>query len=252
MSDRATCGSAGPADEAPPAPRPARTGRALPWVTAGLLALAIVGAAVRGPLEAEPRWTGSDGEENPTSLSTVQLTFPPQDPSDQPTLPPFEPFEVPAVVGQVLMWVAIAAAALVLALVLRRLLSQLQREPAIEGPDVAGGVSVVQDAVPDLTDAFAEAQARLRERSAPRDAVIAAWVALEEAAADHGIVRAASQTPTEFAVGVLRRGADAEAVTHLRDVYLAARFSEHPVTHDDVARAQVALDAIARAWQDAR
>lgn len=74
------------------------------------------------------------------------------------------------------------------------------------------------------------------------DAVVLAWLTLEQAAADCGSARQPHQTPTEFTAAVLGGLAvDAAALDRLRRRYQRARFSDHPVTAEDVQAAREAL-----------
>ncbi|RIQ16369.1 DUF4129 domain-containing protein, partial [Jiangella rhizosphaerae] len=77
-------------------------------------------------------------------------------------------------------------------------------------------------------------------------AVIAAWLALESAAAGSGAPRDPVQTPTEFTAALLRRHhADEHAVTTLLGLYHRARFAVHPgLGAGDVAAARQALDTV--------
>ena len=82
----------------------------------------------------------------------------------------------------------------------------------------------------------------VREGGRPRDAVIEAWVTLENAA-DH--TRAPHETATEFTVGLLEKeNADEAALRELRTLYQRARFSQDPVDDDSVTRARAALEQI--------
>jgi hypothetical protein len=83
----------------------------------------------------------------------------------------------------------------------------------------------------------------------PGDAVIAAWLTLEQAAAAAGSGRAAHQTPTEFASAVLAgHQLDAASLDRLRVLYLRARFAtgsvHQPVTTADVEAAADALETL--------
>ena len=137
-----------------------------------------------------------------------------------------------------------------------------------------------------ITDAVDLALARLDGAATPHDAVIAAWLEFEAAASRHGVTREPTETATEFtsrllldgvggawnSAGAQGRGtADrlgdplsanttnaqgastlaaqvpAEAVTGLRDLYNAARFTTRVTTPADVDAARTALRAIARA-----
>lgn len=94
-----------------------------------------------------------------------------------------------------------------------------------------------------LKDAVEQARDLLvREGGRPRDAVIEAWVTLENAA-DHK--RAPHQTATEFTVGLLEKeNADEVALRELRTLYQRARFSTSTVDGDSVTRARAALERI--------
>ncbi|HEU5469952.1 MAG TPA: DUF4129 domain-containing protein [Actinophytocola sp.] len=97
-----------------------------------------------------------------------------------------------------------------------------------------------------LLDAARAAQAELIRHygGPPRDAVIAAWVRLEEAAEDTGTPRRPHQTPTEFTAAL---GAETAALDELRRLYHRARFAPgYPVTQADAEAARAALDEIVR------
>lgn len=85
----------------------------------------------------------------------------------------------------------------------------------------------------------------LRQRTGgePGDAVVAAWLVLERAAARAGSGRKAHQTPTEFTTAVLaEHRVDAAALDRLRTLYQRARFGTRgSVTGEDVADAEEAL-----------
>jgi hypothetical protein len=89
----------------------------------------------------------------------------------------------------------------------------------------------------------------LRGRSGgpPSDAVQAAWLALEEAAAESGTTRHPHQTPTEFTGAVLAAHAvDRAALAALRGLYQRARFGRsESVTEADADTAVSALERIA-------
>lgn len=83
----------------------------------------------------------------------------------------------------------------------------------------------------------------------PADAVVRAWLGLQETAEESGIVRRAAETPTEFTSRILS-GAfvdDGEVHTLLR-LYLRTRFGDHPVTAQDVAEVREALQQLVSSW----
>ncbi|MEJ2857170.1 MULTISPECIES: DUF4129 domain-containing protein [unclassified Saccharothrix] len=87
----------------------------------------------------------------------------------------------------------------------------------------------------------------------PRDAVVAAWLWLEEAAADSGAARLPHQTPTEFTGALLARHAvDETATGALRKAYQRARFGTAEVTEDDARTARDALEHIVRDLEGSR
>lgn len=221
----------------------------LAWTVAGLVVLAAVGAAVRGNLTrplAGPVSPGS-GVAIPPPIdlpSAESASAWPTDPFAE-----IEPIELPPWLGSAVATVLIVAVLALLAAMLRRLLASRAQAPRGPLPEVAGRAGEAADTPPDLTDALAEAEVSLRATTAPRDAVVGAWVALEAGAAELGTARLASQTPTEFTVELLSRSnADPAAVAALRAVYLTARFSPEPVTAEAVERAATALERISATW----
>lgn len=83
------------------------------------------------------------------------------------------------------------------------------------------------------------------------DAVITAWLRLEEAAALAGTPRRPHQTPTEFTAAVLAEYAsDSAAVDELCRLYQRARFSTgHVAGHAEAEAARAALDRIAQSMR---
>ncbi|TDQ04246.1 uncharacterized protein DUF4129 [Labedaea rhizosphaerae] len=104
-----------------------------------------------------------------------------------------------------------------------------------------------------LRSAIAAAQRDLAQRRSgpPSDAVVAAWLRLEQAAAESGRPRAAHQTPTEFTSALLAEHvADDAAVGRLRGLYQRARFGRPgAVTDADADEARSALGAILDGWR---
>lgn len=105
-----------------------------------------------------------------------------------------------------------------------------------------------------LAEALA-ARAGRRERllttGTPRNAIVAAWVDLEQSAAAAGVRREAWQTSAEFVLAMLDAvGADPAAVLRLSELYREARFSDHPLDEghrDDARRALAVVHAGLRA-----
>lgn len=90
----------------------------------------------------------------------------------------------------------------------------------------------------------------LGEEHEPADAVVRAWLGLQETAEESGIVRGASETPTEFTSRILSGAfADDRAVRTLLRLYLRTRFGDHPVTAQDVAEVREALQELVASWK---
>jgi hypothetical protein len=86
----------------------------------------------------------------------------------------------------------------------------------------------------------------------PADAVVRAWLGLQQTAERSGIVRRAAETPTEFTSRILNGAfVDDRAVSTLLRLYLQARFGDHPVTAQDLAEVRVALQQLLSSWQPA-
>jgi hypothetical protein len=91
----------------------------------------------------------------------------------------------------------------------------------------------------------------LDEQREPADAIVRAWLGLQETAAESGIVRRPAETPTEFTSRILGRAlADDRAIRTLLHLYLRTRFGDHPVTTDDVSAVRAALQELVRTWPE--
>jgi hypothetical protein len=88
------------------------------------------------------------------------------------------------------------------------------------------------------------------EQREPADAIVLAWLGLEETAEESGIVRGPSETPTEFTSRILSRAfADDRAIRTLLRLYLRTRFGDHPVTADEVTAVRDALQQLVASWR---
>ncbi len=105
-----------------------------------------------------------------------------------------------------------------------------------------------------LTDTEVAREALRRDRtlhdvalagSDVRNGIVACWVLLEEAAAEHGIARRPAETATELVVRFLHAlDVDPRPVAELAELFLEARFSSHPLPDGTRSRARAALAAI--------
>jgi hypothetical protein len=164
----------------------------------------------------------------------------------------------PVELSRILLWIAIGAVVVLAAVLLWR---RLARRPprSTTGLPVAGPLlepppgpdPEPEPQPPVLRRGVEEALRRLDDEPEPGNAVLAAWLGLQRAAEDSGVVRGAAETPTEFTARILERVfADDRAAATLLALYLRVRFGDHPVTAADVARARVALADLARTWDD--
>jgi hypothetical protein len=148
-----------------------------------------------------------------------------------------------------LLWAALVLAVLAALFWLWRVLPR----PAVKAQTsaVPGGV-VTGPGNPDapaVREGVREAQRLLDAVVDPTDAVLAAWVALEDAAARSGVPRRPADTPTELTSRVLAATeADEGAVTTLLGLYHRARFSVGGVGPEAVTEARRCLDLLAASW----
>lgn len=148
-------------------------------------------------------------------------------------------------VGRLLGWAAVALVVLVavvgLVLVLRAWLTDRDRRTpaAADAPDLdleAVAVAVSGDA----SDRRAALSA-----GTPAEGIIAAWAHLEATLREAGVPLPPSRTSSEVSLDVLRRFAvDPETLATLADLYREARWSHHPLTEVDRARAATAYRSL--------
>lgn len=151
----------------------------------------------------------------------------------------------------VLLGLLVAAALLALVLVMARLLAVRRMYAEQPEEDVEVLNTDVQPDLPTLQQGAARAEERLLAIGRPTDAIIAAWLALEEAAHGSGVDRRPAQTPSEFTTDVLgRTGVPAEPVQTLLGLYLRARFSAAGSGPTDLDQARRCIRALADSWSD--
>lgn len=214
-----------------------------------LLALGLVVAAIRPPWQLHP----------------IVITLPsPKRPAGAPPMPFGSRSATPSLRppraaghGPDLSWIlwvlvalAIAAVVLVLAVIAMRLLAVRQMYAARPDDEIEIAEDVAPD-LPTLQQGAIRAEERLLAIGNPTDAIIAAWLALEEAADASGVHRRAAQTPTEFTADVLgRTGVPSEPVRTLLGLYLRARFAARPPSAEDLATARRCIRDLATSWRD--
>lgn len=240
--------------------RPDREGPADPpgrlAAVIALLVLAVLGAALAGPWKPPTRTESLIPWEPP---EPPDVTIPPQAPPPELQLADLagrdvQPWD--------LTWLGIGLLVVVVAWIAWLVARWFRRHPVElppESPDDAGldlgdtlrGPGVAQPDLPALRAAVAGADLLVRRRVPPTEAVVAAWVHLEDAAGRSGVPRKRTQTPTEFTVDVLdRTPVDPAATRALLALYLRARFGDDPMTTRDVATALAALETLAAGLGD--
>jgi hypothetical protein len=151
-----------------------------------------------------------------------------------------KPHQMPAWLAALLKTLLYVAGTL-LVLFLLRLLYRMIRKiqlPVAETNDAEDWERVKVDKLSDAVDAGLAAM----DTGTATDAVIACWVALEDAAASAGVARQPAETPSEFTVRVLAVGGiSAPELTRLAGLYREARYSSHGSSEGARAEARTAL-----------
>ncbi|MFK4088746.1 DUF4129 domain-containing protein [Kribbella sp. NPDC020789] len=199
---------------------------------AGFVVLASAGGSVR-PV--------SDSTLPPKSapIVTRSATEPTRPTFSERTEPPVKARQLPdwlAGLFQSLFWLALAALLVFIGLLIYRIIRRVQ-------------LPSVTEAEPDWERVAAEKLAEAVDSGLiaidtgrATDAVIACWVALEQAAASAGVARDESETPAEFTVRVLGLGGISEPqLVRLGELYREARYSTHGSSEDARSEARAAL-----------
>lgn len=245
----------------PPVPAPERVRRPGPPMllglaaVAGLFGLLMSAAAVQGT----PQFASTEAESTSPPQENVVLPAPT---ATETPLPP-ESWGDP-VLAQVLGMVfglvlGLAVLALVVVVVrqLIRFLVRLWRDRPLARRDAAaagpGASPTSPDILPDevtIRRGVSDALRTVSERPVPGDAIVAAWIGLEESAADAGQGRAPTETPAEFTARVIggRHGIAAD-VAVLQRLYERVRFGGLIADEGDRLSAADALRGIKAGWR---
>lgn len=140
-----------------------------------------------------------------------------------------------------LLAAGLALLAVVLTTLVARSRPRLGDVPPQEAPEEPG--TELSRAV---TEGLTAATRALREHrdEAPRERVVEAYAAFEQTLAERGVDRGLSGTPMRLLAAAVRSGAPPEPAGELTELFGIARFGQVPVTEEDVARAQSALDEL--------
>ena len=153
----------------------------------------------------------------------------------------------------VLSLVTIAVlAALVLWLARRAQRSRIAVERPVEDDAASPAAGRPADptlAAPEVRRGLARALDLLDEPVTPSDAVVRAWLGLEDAAVAAGAPRRPAETPSEYAARIIRRfDADREAADELRRLYERVRFGGVALGPDAVEAARGCLTRLLASW----
>jgi flagellar basal body-associated protein FliL len=159
----------------------------------------------------------------------------------------------------VVLWILVAAAVAALLWLLAKKLPRPRPKTAEAiadaGPlaDDDTGVAFEDEVEPDapaVRRGIAQALAILGSEREPGDAIVKAWLGLEESAEDAGINRRPAETPTEFTSRMLGRvTSDTSSVNTILRLYLRVRFGDHPASSSDVEQARTALQHLEESWR---
>jgi hypothetical protein len=216
-----------------------------------LLAVLVVAAAgIAGTTHfAGPRWVP-----NLKASRHTQIPHEPFAPVAQPpkSSPPRGADHFP--LGTVVLWIVVAIIVVGIAMLLWRLWASRPSRAAASLNSVAVDATseVASEPEPDmpaLRTGIELALQALDEQREPADAIVRAWLGLQETAEESGIVRQPAETPTEFTTRILSRAfADDRAVRTLLRLYLRTRFGDHPASTEDLAAVRAALQELVRTW----
>lgn len=233
------------------------TSRSRAIIVGAVVVLGLV--TVGGVLAAGPVRTGP----SPWAVPDVAPLRGGQLPAPHASAPPATPAPyagaISSTVPKLLLVVAVLAAIVLGFLLWRMLVRRVSRQVALP-PDLA--LQTIEEPVfdrdpePDPAPAVARGIARalqvLDEPREPHDAIVEAWLGLQEAAADSGVRRRAAETPAEYTTRIIGRiGADSDATETLLRLYQDVRFGGHPVDSDDVATARSCLLRLRESWHAA-
>jgi hypothetical protein len=195
------------------------------------------------------------------SESITETTRPAPSSSPPPEMTPPEDNLILTIIGVVLAIIITAVVAVMIFFGLRmlvRYLRELWRDRPLAVRTAADVDTRAASAAPIVAEPDTEtirrgitaAMQTLQVHVDPGDSIIAAWVGLEETAADAGAGRAANETPSEFTVRIVGRGTGIAAeINTLLGLYESVRFGGRHADEDDRATASRCLAAIEGGWR---
>ena len=223
-----------------------------------LLALVVLLAPATGTWQMDTRGTAPtapDSEEVEPEDPPPTIFENPGDDEVFATPITYEPFEFSPIWGQVILG-TVALATVVISAILIWLFIRYRRglPPDAARDDLHIDTEVNPEAqIPVMSRAASRAREELRAATEPGDAIIKAWLILEDAAASAGMRRLPADTPTDLTMKVLNRTqADPAATRGLLSLYHRARFGTSPMSATDQEQAVGHLEALSRSWDQVR
>lgn len=194
---------------------------------------ALLVAALSDPVTVFSRPRSDETEPfNPSLPPSPSRTTPTATATETSDVSGWDPSAVLGVLLQFLAALVILAVIFGVALLVQAI---LRRRPHLVEPE---GHAFAVPPVPEELLRSAQARLALLQEGEPRNAIVAAWLDLETAAAASGLARHASETSTEYTtrvVGTWR--VDRERLVDLAQLYREARFSLHPLGEVERRRA---------------
>jgi hypothetical protein len=185
-------------------------------------------------------------------------TLPPQ-PAGAATLPPASGSPVAGALVRIVLTalfalaIALLAAAVVI-IVVRRVRDRRRRVRTgarRAAPVAVAGAGPAAIAAPAVQRGIARALEILDSPRAPDDAIVAAWLGLEDAAREAGAPRGMSETPAEHAARIIRRfDTNGSATDILLRLYEDVRFGGRHADEVTVRTARECLVHVQRSWHD--
>lgn len=219
----------------------------------GLFLIMMIAAAVQGTpsIELAPSEPRGGASMPPMTQETPMPTMAPipENPASE---------TIGAIIGFIFLVLGLIAVILVLLLILRALLRVWHDRPLRTQEGAATSFDLQEQGADPAADASAPVIRRglqgalraIEERSIPGDAIVAAWVGLEESATDAGLIRGVSETPSEFALRIItRRSGISDAARELLGLYESVRFGGHVAGENDRDAARRALQHIEEGWR---
>ncbi|MGC4942585.1 DUF4129 domain-containing protein [Kribbella sp. DT2] len=198
----------------------------------------VVFASAGGSVQPLSESTRTAAPRTPPPVSVTQ-SVPELTAGPMPSPKEVKPIEVPDWLKA--LWMALVyAAAVLLVLFLLRVVYRILRK--VELPQAEDDDTDWERVKVDRLAEAVESGLSAVDSGTATDAVIACWVALEEAAASAGVAREPSETPAEFTVRVLGIGGISEPeLLRLAQLYREARYSTHGSSEEARAQARAAL-----------